>query len=257
MALKHLFSSTYYLFLYMNLAILVAGCATPAPSLKQGENEKYFFTWEPEHSGKYRLAWYYNRLEDRKKNQPNTVLAHTKKFIVFPEVKPPMLNAIYLLEYSRVYEGEEVLDLGTGTGIHAVFAAEKAKRVVATDIFAPAVENARVNARQHGVDHKIDFRVGDLFEPIKDGEKFDVFFININFPSKMDDYRNSLHERIFSEIGQYMKPNARIYFQTSFVRNMPFIYDMLKRHNFRIMELRMEHMESISHEPMLLMIQRP
>ena len=52
-----------------------------------------------------------------------------------------------------------------------------------------------------------------------------------------------------------MKPNARIYYQTSFIKNIPYIYDMLSRNNFRIMEVRMEHMVSYSHEPLFMMIQ--
>ena len=221
------------------------------------ENSDYYDAWEPQHSGKYRLVWYYDTEKDFTAKQPNKVLAHNKKFLIRPDVRPPGINGIYLLEYSKVNEGEEVLDIGTGSGIHAIFSAEKAKRVVATDIFAPAIENAKVNAQYHGVDHKIDFRVGDLFGPINDDEKFDVFFININFPSKPDDFRNSLHERLFSEIRKYMKPNARIYYQTSFIRNIPYIYDMLKRNHFHVMEMRMEHIVAYSHEPLFMMIQSP
>jgi 16S rRNA G1207 methylase RsmC len=160
-----------------------------------------------------------------------------------------------MLQYLHINKGEEVLDLGTGSGVHAVFAAENAKRIVATDIYPPAVENAETNAKLHGVEDKIDFRVGDLFEPIKDGEKFDVIFININFPFSVgDDRRNDLHERFFSEVHKYMKPGARIYYQTSFVKNIPYIYDLLTRNNLRIMEMHMVHMVNLNHEPLFLMV---
>jgi tRNA A58 N-methylase Trm61 len=175
---------------------------------------------------------------------------------VYPDVRPPTINGVYLLEYAEINDGEEVLDIGTGSGLHAVFAAEKAKRVVATDIYAPAVENARANARLHGVENKIDFRVGDLFEPIHDGEKFDVFFVNINFPfSNSNEKRNKLHERLFSEIGKYMKPDARIYYQTSFIRNIPYIYDMLSRNYLVIKKVHMEHLLQTRHEPLFIMVQ--
>lgn len=234
--------------------ILGASCATPMNSL--AENNEYFTTWELKHSGKYRLVWYYNTKEDYSKNQPNKVLVHNKEFLVHPDVRPITINGLYLLEHSTVNEGEEVLDLGTGSGVHAVFAAEKAKHIIATDIYAPAVENAEVNAQLHGVDDKIDFRVGDLFDPVNDDEKFDVFFININFPFEHDDNkRNELHERLFAEIRQYMKPNARIYYQTSFVKNIDYIYDMLNRNNFRVMELHMEYFAEFRHEPLFFMIQ--
>ena len=244
--------------LYACCSLLVASCAITQDAVAGdvvGENE-YFSSWEFKYSDKYRLIWYYNTEEDRNKNQPNWVLARDKKFFVRPDVRPPTVNGIYLLENSNVYEGEEVLDIGTGTGIHAIFAAEKAGRVVATDIYEPAIVNARANAKMHGVENKIDFRVGDLFEPIKEGEKFDVFFVNINFPFAVgDDDRNTLHERLFSQVRKYMKPGARIYFQTSFIKNMGYIYKMLGRHDFRIMQVRMDTMIDERHEALFIMVQ--
>jgi len=108
----------------------------------------------------------------------------------------------------------------------------------------------------HGVEDKIDFRVGDLFEPIREGEKFDVFFVNINFPFAVgDDDRNNLHERLFSQVRKYMKPRARIYYQTSFIKNMGYIYKMLGRYNFRIMQVRMDAMIEERHEALFIMVQ--
>ena len=249
MRFQRIFKIAFYFTL-----IMCASCAAPMSSL--ADNNEYYTTWELKHSGKYRLVWYYNTKEDYVKNQPNKVLVHNKEFLVRPDVRPITINGLYLLEYSKVNDGEEVLDLGTGTGVHAVFAAEKAKHIVATDIYEPAVENAKVNAQLHGVDDKIDFRVGDLFGPVKDDEKFDVFFVNINFPfERDDDKRNELHERLFSEIRQYMKPSARIYYQTSFVKNIPYIFDMLNRNNFRIKEMHMSYFAEFGHEAMFFMIQ--
>lgn len=240
--------------LYTCCALLATGCVTPKNAIV--EDKDYYSTWEFVYSDKYRLVWYYDTKEDLRENIPNRALVRDKVFLLRPNVRPPTINGVYLLELSKVNDGEEVLDIGTGSGIHAIFAAEIAKHVVATDIYAPAIENAITNARLHSVENKIDFRVGDLFEPIRDDEKFDVFFVNINFPFSInDDDRNILHERLFSQVRKYMKPNARIYFQTSFAKNLPYIYTMLTRHNFRIMELRMENMVKYSHEPIFMMIQ--
>jgi len=219
------------------------------------EESKYYSTWEMQEAGEYRLVWYYETRDSFVRNQPDKVLVGDKEFVMRPDVRPPTANGVYMLQYLHINRGEEVLDLGTGSGVHAVFAAENAKHIVATDIYAPAVENAKTNAKLHGVEDKIDFRVGDLFEPIKEGEKFDVFFININFPFSVgDDRRHELHERFFSEVHKYMKPGARIYYQTSFVKNIPYIYDLLDRNNLRIMEMHMKHMVNLNHEPLFLMV---
>jgi len=226
------------------------------PAFSQAAGNDYYSTWEFTHTDKYKMIWYYDTEQDFKINHPNRVLVVDKEFVMRPDVRPPTINGVYLLEYSRVNKGEEVLDLGTGSGIHAVFAAEKAKRIVATDIYAPAIENAITNAKLHGVEDKIDFRVGDLLEPLHDGEKFDVVYFNINYPFSVGDSdRNRLHERFFSGIRKYLKPNARVYYQTSFVKNIPYIYDMLTRNGFRIMEMHMEYLLPSEHEPLFFMLQ--
>ena len=74
----------------------------------------------------------------------------------------------------------QVLDLGTGSGVGAIFAARRAARVVATDINPEAVRCAQVNALVLHLDHKIQVRTGDLFEPVCD-EQFDVILFNPPF----------------------------------------------------------------------------
>ena len=74
----------------------------------------------------------------------------------------------------------DVLDMGTGSGICALFAARIARRVVAVDINPAAISCARVNALLNGLDARVDAREGDLFEPVA-GERFDVVLFNPPF----------------------------------------------------------------------------
>ena len=74
----------------------------------------------------------------------------------------------------------EILDLGTGSGICAVFAAKLAKRVVAVDINPAAVRCATINALLSRVEAKVDVRHGDLFAPVED-EQFDLILFNPPF----------------------------------------------------------------------------
>ncbi|MBT7098262.1 methyltransferase domain-containing protein, partial [Candidatus Poribacteria bacterium] len=47
-------------------------------------------------------------------------------------------------DYAHLIQGSDVLDVGTGTGVLAILAAKLgARSVVATDVSADAVENAR------------------------------------------------------------------------------------------------------------------
>jgi release factor glutamine methyltransferase len=71
----------------------------------------------------------------------------------------------------------DVLEIGTGTGVVAVFAAlAGARRVVATDVNPAAVANARANVAKHGLEGRVDVRHGDVFDPIRPDERFDLVF---------------------------------------------------------------------------------
>lgn len=73
------------------------------------------------------------------------------------------------------------LDLGTGCGIVAmILARARQGRVVATDISERALAFARANARLNGLEERIEFRRGDLFEPVA-GERFDLILANPPF----------------------------------------------------------------------------
>jgi release factor glutamine methyltransferase len=106
----------------------------------------------------------------------------------------------------------EVLDIGTGSGVCAVFAARHARRVVAVDINAAAVRCAGINALLNHVEHKIDLRHGDLFAPVPE-DRFDLILFNPPFVlgSPRDDRdrawrSNDVAERFAAGLGAHLKP---------------------------------------------------
>jgi methylase of polypeptide subunit release factors len=114
---------------------------------------------------------------------------------------------------------DSVLDLGTGCGIQAMHAARHARRVVATDVSARALDIAALNAELNGFD-TIEFRLGSLFEPVAD-ESFDQIVSNPPFvitpradgvPSY--EYRDggmvgdSLVQHVVRHAGEYLKPGG-------------------------------------------------
>ncbi len=68
------------------------------------------------------------------------------------------------------------LDVGTGTGLHALLAARHCDRVVATDFNPRACWMTELNARLNQVGN-IETRVGSFFEPVE-GERFDLVVVN-------------------------------------------------------------------------------
>jgi methylase of polypeptide subunit release factors len=68
------------------------------------------------------------------------------------------------------------LDVGTGSGVHALLAAQHAGHVVATDINPRALHYTELNAALNDL-RNIECRQGSLFDPV-DGETFDLVTCN-------------------------------------------------------------------------------
>lgn len=110
-----------------------------------------------------------------------------RPIVVLPGVMNPALFRTGevlagILSPEWIPEGSTVLDMGTGSGVCAVFAARWAERVVAVDVNPHAVRCARINALLNEVDDEVEVRQGDLFEPVR-GERFDVVLFNPPFLS--------------------------------------------------------------------------
>ncbi|HZY41276.1 MAG TPA: 50S ribosomal protein L11 methyltransferase, partial [Anaerolineae bacterium] len=93
-----------------------------------------------------------------------------RPFVVLPQVFNPALfeaSAFLARMFDLVVVRPEasVLDLGTGSGVGAVFAAQHARRVTATDINSAAVRCARINALLNHVEDRVEVLEGDLFAP--------------------------------------------------------------------------------------------
>ena len=102
--------------------------------------------------------------------------------VVMPQVFNPVLlrsGALMARALGRLplRAGLSVLDLGTGSGVGAVFAARCGAAVVAVDISPEAVRCARINALLNRVDERVEVRTGDLFEPVA-GLRFDLVLFN-------------------------------------------------------------------------------
>jgi release factor glutamine methyltransferase len=140
-------------------------------------------------------------------------------FLVTPSVFNPKVPRTgeflaSLLDANLVGHEDEVLDMGTGSGVGAVFAAKYARRVVAVDINPAAVRCAGVNTLINGMEGRVDLRHGDLFAPVH-GEKFDLILFNPPFVrgAPADDrdraWRSSdVAERFAAGLREHLKPRG-------------------------------------------------
>ncbi|MEU1508136.1 HemK2/MTQ2 family protein methyltransferase [Kitasatospora sp. NPDC005748] len=84
----------------------------------------------------------------------------------------------------RLREGDEVLDIGTGTGAVALAAAGTGARVTAIDVSRRALATAWLNGALNG--RRIRVRHGDLVEPVR-GRRFDLIVSNPPYVPAADD----------------------------------------------------------------------
>ncbi len=102
--------------------------------------------------------------------------------VLIPRPETEMLVDVCLEELSGALESESqstLADVGTGSGAVAVSLALEAPsvRIVATDVEESAIAVAQENAKAHQVFERIQFRQGDLLEPLAN-ERFDGIVSN-------------------------------------------------------------------------------
>ena len=158
-----------------------------------------------------------------------------------PGVHPVDDIAKKALAYLPVRRGDQVLDLGCGTGLYGLLAAMRgAEKVLLTDLDPLAVRCARVNARRNGLKN-VEFRVGDLFSPCK-GSQFDVIIANLPqtpgpvpfLLSKWGGPDGTLHlRRLLREAPRYLRTGGRLFFLLHELANHGRVARLARRH-FRL-----------------------
>jgi release factor glutamine methyltransferase len=122
---------------------------------------------------------------------PKTAYFGDHVFLVDEHVYEPAEDTFLIAENMKVTEDDMVLEVGTGCGILAVLAAKKAENVVAVDVNPYAIQCASKNAENNGVKERIEFRCGDLFQPIKHNERFSLILFNAPYlPSEKDEEKS-------------------------------------------------------------------
>jgi methylase of polypeptide subunit release factors len=142
--------------------------------------------------------------------------------VVLPSVFNPRLlrtGAFFATTIAahRLGADGNVLDLGTGSGVCAVFAARHARSVVAVDLNLQAVRCVDINARLNRVEQRVECRHGDLFAPVAD-RTFDAIFFNPPFivgaPSDERDFAwrsTDVASRFAAGLATHLAPGGRAY----------------------------------------------
>ena len=178
---------------------------------------------------------------------PKKIYFRDTVFVVDEHVYEPAEDTFLLAERLVVKEDDFVLDMGTGCGILSILAAEKAKQVVAVDINPYAIECAIKNAQKNGMEKKIEFRQGNLFQPIAQNEKFNVILFNSPYlPSEPDEEKSWIGkswaggpdgriviDRFLADAPNYLAEEGKIQLVQSSLSNVDKTIQRLKEKNLQ------------------------
>jgi release factor glutamine methyltransferase len=139
--------------------------------------------------GETKLAEFRKVITRRLRFEPVAYITGEKEFWTFTlkvnkEVLIPRPDTEVIVEEAlnicrrAIYDKPRILDIGTGSGAIALALAKEipGSSIVATDISASALGVAADNARNLGFSGQIDFRQGNLFEPVEG--LFDIIISN-------------------------------------------------------------------------------
>lgn len=103
-----------------------------------------------------------------------------------PETEILVENAVEILK--DIKKPIKILEIGTGSGIISVMLALLIENIeiIAVDINEKAIELAKQNAIKHNVENKIEFRLSNLYENVKED---DIFLCISNPPYIANDYK--------------------------------------------------------------------
>lgn len=164
-------------------------------------------------------------------------------------------DSLRLAENIVFKKGAEVLDLCSGTGIQGLLAAKSAKKVVSVEMNPAAIPITQFNIRLNHLEDVVELREGNLYDVIKEGEKFDFIYANPPFIPVADgvvypicgaggeDGRMVL-DRIIESMPKYLKPKGEaIIFCECLGDNKEVFFDkavneMLKENDWRGMCVR-------------------
>ena len=118
------------------------------------------------------------------------------------------------------FDGQHVLELGTGCGIHAILLAFRgAKKLTLTEIDEPILDNANHNLRKHDVNIPTESVVADWTQ-LPPGS-YDALVTNPPFAKSGKRYRRYFIDTLILDAHKLVRPGGSLIFIHSSMANVP------------------------------------
>jgi len=154
----------------------------------------------------------------------------TLKINIYPQVYEPSEDSFQLLESIDFKKGDNIFEIGTGTGIISLYLCMNNANIICSDINPYAIKNTKENFKinREKMKGNYEVRFGDMFNVLKKDEKFDLIIFNPPYLPKLinskikDKWFNIAVEggitglkftkKFILEISKYLKENGSAYF---------------------------------------------
>ncbi len=194
---------------------------------------------EVRHKAKVLLEEWWEKKEKSKKIEVKVKTAYRKWASFYEKMFNPLVltEDKYMKKLLINVKGKKILDLGCGTGRHAIFLAKKGAVVIGIDFSSEMLREAKKNAKRSRV--KINFKKRDITKklPFKNNS-FDIVLCSLVF-----NHIKNLAP-IFKEVSRILKPSGVFIFSDLhpgliskkryplFIRNKVNVYTEWYWHNF-------------------------
>lgn len=165
---------------------------------------------------------------------------------IFPQVFSPKHftdSAWFAKTLSSIVGKSKLLEVGTGTGLIALYSAVNGAIVTATDLNPEAILNAKKNFKNYNLD--IPTFLGSVYDPLDDSQKFDYIFWNHPFNYGTDpeesillkaafDYKYQSLEKYISEAKNHLTSSGKLLLGTGNYADLERISHLASQYNYKL-----------------------
>jgi methylase of polypeptide subunit release factors len=167
-------------------------------------------------------------------------------FIVHPDVFPAHIfyeSQWFAEKVAEIVGEKSLLEIGTGTGVIAVFAALGGAEVTVVDINPSAITNARENFASNEVE--VASFVGHLYDPLPIGSRFDYIFWNHPFNKGNTEETDVLLKSVFdfeyrdleeyiAKAHEHLTDSGQLLLGTGSIANIDAIEEIALRYKYQL-----------------------
>lgn len=176
-----------------------------------------------------------------------------KPFVILPSVFNPGLfltSDFMVASFNRdlIPAGSKFLDMGTGSGIGAIFASDWSANVTALDINPAAVRCATINTLLNQAENKVTVLESDLFSAVPN-QQFDVILFNPPYyrgqPSSTLDrafHATNVVEQFAQHLPQHLTPQGHALVLLSSTGDEKAFLQLFRQLNFQISIAAQKHL---------------